>query len=332
MKHPIRRRTFDGQRNFRRERGASRQRIILPGTSAGSIEGISAACAHDSDVTAFHETSTEVAVGWQTVLDSWKADVVCARGSSPARRLLSFLKRRPADRGRADGRPRAGRQMFERLRAERAVVGVDRDGRRGKRPGRGRSLERIGEERLARADEVLFRPAGAEPCAAAGRNDERKPPKLAAVALATMSQAHLPRRFMAGVSFERERVCGPGSIPMTCVTSDRRARRPNRPEGRAFGRLRKPGGYGGCVARQFEPCSKAVRRGVRSQRAPRRHARTNTSVTDLTRAPRKDWRSPRKRACVSTREAYASPCNPFASAIAFDPGLVSVRGPDWPDP
>ena len=32
------------------------------------------------------------------------------------------------------------------------------------------------------------------------------------------------------------------------------------------------------------------------------------------------------------REAHASPCNPFASAIAFDPGLVSVRGPDWPDP
>jgi SnoaL-like domain len=41
--------------------------------SAGSIEGISAACAHDSDVTALHETSTEVAVGWGAVLDSWKA-------------------------------------------------------------------------------------------------------------------------------------------------------------------------------------------------------------------------------------------------------------------
>jgi ketosteroid isomerase-like protein len=41
--------------------------------SAGSIEGISAACAHDADVTALHETSTEVAVGWQAVLDSWKA-------------------------------------------------------------------------------------------------------------------------------------------------------------------------------------------------------------------------------------------------------------------
>ena len=41
--------------------------------SAGSIDGISAACAHDPDVTALHETSTEVAVGWQAVLDSWKA-------------------------------------------------------------------------------------------------------------------------------------------------------------------------------------------------------------------------------------------------------------------
>jgi ketosteroid isomerase-like protein len=41
--------------------------------SVGSIEGISAACAHDSDVTCLHETSTEVAVGWQAVLDSWKA-------------------------------------------------------------------------------------------------------------------------------------------------------------------------------------------------------------------------------------------------------------------
>ena len=41
--------------------------------SAGSIEGISAACAHDPDVTALHETSTEVAVGWPAVLDSWKA-------------------------------------------------------------------------------------------------------------------------------------------------------------------------------------------------------------------------------------------------------------------
>ena len=159
--------------DFRRERGASRERIILPGTSAGSIEGISAACAHDSDVTAFHETSTEVAVGWQAVLDSWKADVVSARGSSPARRLLSFLRRRPADRGRADGRPRAGRQMFERPRAERAVVGVDRDGRRGKRPGRGQSLERIGEERLARGDDVLVS-AGRRRAVRRGRPQRRQ--------------------------------------------------------------------------------------------------------------------------------------------------------------
>jgi ketosteroid isomerase-like protein len=40
---------------------------------AGSIEHISAACAHDPDVTCLHETSTEVAIEWQAVLDSWKA-------------------------------------------------------------------------------------------------------------------------------------------------------------------------------------------------------------------------------------------------------------------
>jgi ketosteroid isomerase-like protein len=48
-------------------------RKFYEGLSAGSIERISAACAHDSDVTALHEASKEVAVGWQAVLDSWKA-------------------------------------------------------------------------------------------------------------------------------------------------------------------------------------------------------------------------------------------------------------------
>ncbi len=41
--------------------------------SAGSIEGISAVCAHDDDVTALHEDSKEVAIGWQAVLKTWKA-------------------------------------------------------------------------------------------------------------------------------------------------------------------------------------------------------------------------------------------------------------------
>lgn len=41
--------------------------------SAGSIQGISEACAHDDDVTALHEASRSVAVGWQEVLDTWKA-------------------------------------------------------------------------------------------------------------------------------------------------------------------------------------------------------------------------------------------------------------------
>jgi ketosteroid isomerase-like protein len=41
--------------------------------SAGSIEGISAACAQDENVTVLHETSKEVAVGWAAVLETWKA-------------------------------------------------------------------------------------------------------------------------------------------------------------------------------------------------------------------------------------------------------------------
>ena len=41
--------------------------------AAGSIDGISAACAHDDDVTALHEASKEVAIGWPAVLDTWKA-------------------------------------------------------------------------------------------------------------------------------------------------------------------------------------------------------------------------------------------------------------------
>ena len=41
--------------------------------SADSIEGLSSASAHDDDVTALHENSKAVAVGWQAVLDSWKA-------------------------------------------------------------------------------------------------------------------------------------------------------------------------------------------------------------------------------------------------------------------
>jgi ketosteroid isomerase-like protein len=39
--------------------------------SAGSIDGISAACAHDADVTALHENSKAVAVGWQAVFDAF---------------------------------------------------------------------------------------------------------------------------------------------------------------------------------------------------------------------------------------------------------------------
>jgi hypothetical protein len=67
--------------------------------SAGSIEGISAACAKDPDVTCLHETSTEVAVGWQAVLDSWKA--------VPFRRLLGIVGRDGVTGGQGQSRSRA---------------------------------------------------------------------------------------------------------------------------------------------------------------------------------------------------------------------------------
>jgi len=41
--------------------------------SAGSVGGISEACAQDDDVTVLHEASKAVAVGWPAVLETWKA-------------------------------------------------------------------------------------------------------------------------------------------------------------------------------------------------------------------------------------------------------------------
>jgi hypothetical protein len=41
--------------------------------SANAIEGASAVCAHDPDVTTLQETSSDVAVGWPDVLESWRA-------------------------------------------------------------------------------------------------------------------------------------------------------------------------------------------------------------------------------------------------------------------
>ncbi len=40
--------------------------------SASSIDGMSAACAHDPNVTTLHETSSHVAVGWPAALESWR--------------------------------------------------------------------------------------------------------------------------------------------------------------------------------------------------------------------------------------------------------------------
>jgi ketosteroid isomerase-like protein len=41
--------------------------------SASSIEGMSAARAHDSNVATLHETSSHVSVGWPAALESWRA-------------------------------------------------------------------------------------------------------------------------------------------------------------------------------------------------------------------------------------------------------------------
>jgi len=40
--------------------------------SADAIEGASASCAHDPDVTTLRETGAEVAIGWPDVLETWK--------------------------------------------------------------------------------------------------------------------------------------------------------------------------------------------------------------------------------------------------------------------
>jgi ketosteroid isomerase-like protein len=50
----------------------SANRAFYEALSAGSIEGIAAACAQDEDVTVLHEASKAVAVGWPAVLQTWK--------------------------------------------------------------------------------------------------------------------------------------------------------------------------------------------------------------------------------------------------------------------
>jgi hypothetical protein len=54
--------------------------VITHDNSANESNGT----AHDPDVTALHETSTEVAVGWKAVLDSWKAHAADMPSIEPA--------------------------------------------------------------------------------------------------------------------------------------------------------------------------------------------------------------------------------------------------------
>ena len=77
-----------------------------------------------------------------------------------------------AERRRAESGRGGGRKEGERGFVARAVVGVDDDGRRAIGPRRRERLERVADQRLAGAGEVLFRRRRAEPRAAPGRHDD----------------------------------------------------------------------------------------------------------------------------------------------------------------
>ena len=89
-------------------------------------------------------------------------------------RQHTLLARRPANRGIAQRRGRAGRQMRQRLVVEGAVIGMDRDHDGRERPGGGQRLQRMGEEGPPGAVEILLRPLPAEPRAAAGGDDDER--------------------------------------------------------------------------------------------------------------------------------------------------------------
>ena len=90
--------------------------------------------------------------------------------SSPARTLCCRLS--PPSAGGPKAAAARGRKEGERGIVARAVVGVDDDGRRTKRPRRGERFERMADQRLAGAGEVLLRRRRAEPRAAPGRHDD----------------------------------------------------------------------------------------------------------------------------------------------------------------
>ena len=77
-----------------------------------------------------------------------------------------------AERRRPESGRGGGRKEGERRFVARAVVGVDDDGRRAIGPRRRQRLERVADQRLAGASEVLLRRRRAEPRAASGRHDD----------------------------------------------------------------------------------------------------------------------------------------------------------------
>ena len=87
------------------------------------------------------------------------------------------LLARCAANGRRPERSRGRRgKMRERLVIKRAVVGVDHDLHRRKRPGCGQGLERVGDKRAPGAIEILLRPRRAEPEAPARGDDQKRYP------------------------------------------------------------------------------------------------------------------------------------------------------------
>ena len=86
----------------------------------------------------------------------------------------ALLPRRAADRRRTERSGRLGRQMRQGLFIEGAVFSADGHDSDGKRPRRRQRVERMGEERLAGAEEILLRPLRAEPRSATGGDDDER--------------------------------------------------------------------------------------------------------------------------------------------------------------
>ena len=78
--------------------------------SVGSIEGVSAACAHDPDVTTFLETGAEVAVGWPDALESWQ-DAPFTSLAERSSVMTKLAIKAPASIARVAGRKQVREKM-----------------------------------------------------------------------------------------------------------------------------------------------------------------------------------------------------------------------------